>query len=196
MSKNAVTDSAKLFEELQAGDSIAENELFDQYVQRLIALIQKRISGKVGRRLDAEEIAVDALKSVIVGAQMGRYEWRRSGDIWRMLTSIAVNKFLEQQRAQHQIKRSVAKEESVNGVPVHVLTNEPSPDVVTKLSEQLDLALSELAGKPRLIVEMFLQGVDDEKIAEETSRSVATVRRIVTDFRRNLERQFRTASSG
>jgi len=77
-----------VFQRVRAGDQDAAQEIFDRYFQRLIGLAHSRLSEKLGRKVDADDIVQSALRSFFVRSQEGQYAIERSGDLWKLLAVI------------------------------------------------------------------------------------------------------------
>src|SRR5262245_40961276 len=84
------------------GDQGAAGEIFGRYAERLLALARSRLSAKLSRHIDPEDVVQSACRSFFVGARDGRYVLKRSGDLWRLLVAITVHKL------QHQLERRSA----------------------------------------------------------------------------------------
>ena len=67
-------ESQQLLERVRSGDKDAAEELFERYVDRLIELARKRLSPRLARRLDPEDIVQSACRSFFRLARAGRYE--------------------------------------------------------------------------------------------------------------------------
>ena len=84
---------------LQAGD-------------RLIALARGRLSSKLTKRVDPEDVVQSAYRSFFAGVRDGRYDPQRGGDLWRLLVVITLHKLSHQLRRNLSAKRSVDREYS------------------------------------------------------------------------------------
>ena len=78
------------------------DEVVDRFVDRLIALARSRLSPKLARRIDPEDIVQSACRSFFRCVNAGRYELRQSNDIWKLLAAITVNK------VRRQVERNTA----------------------------------------------------------------------------------------
>ena len=87
-------DSLALLERWKAGDGSAADEIFSRYMQRLAGLARHRLSDKMQRRVDPDDVVPSADRSFFRPAQDDRYELKRSGDLWRLLAAITMNKVL------------------------------------------------------------------------------------------------------
>ena len=100
-------ESVRLLELVRDGDSSAAEALYHRFVERLITLAKSRLSKRLTRRVDAEDVVQSVYRSFFVGAQDGRYNIERAGDLWRLLAAITVNKVLRQAEFHGQQKRDV-----------------------------------------------------------------------------------------
>jgi RNA polymerase sigma factor (sigma-70 family) len=188
-------DSVGLFERARAGDSLAEQALYDRYVERLIGLARARLSPLLNRRLDPEDVVQSVWRSFFGRLQAGGYTVGRHGDLWRLLAAIAVNKVREKARFNLADRRTVKAEEtavlsrSVCGVPVEAWMSEPSPEEAANLSETLERALKSLSVLKRRIIEQVLQGGTLDEVAVATDCTLRTVQRTRKQFSQHLEHE-------
>ena len=137
-------DSVDLYQRFCAGDETAAGELYDRYVNRLVGLARSRISSKLRRRVDAEDVAQSVFRSFFVNARDEKYAFERNGDLWRLLSSLTINKVLRHVQKQTRLKRSIDMEQSVFQVdggpamPVEMIVEGPAPDDALALVEELD----------------------------------------------------------
>src|SRR5205814_1905623 len=71
--------SAELVARIRAGDEQAEDALFQRFTERLIAKAAARLSPKLARRVDPEDVVQSALATFFRKARDGRIVLRRSG---------------------------------------------------------------------------------------------------------------------
>src|SRR5262249_5338711 len=136
--------SADLLARWRKGDQQAATELFQRYADRLIALARSRMPGKLGQRVDAEDVVQSVYRSFFAGARDGRYDLQRGGALWRLLVTITHHK-LSHQREQHsRQKRAVQREQGFGnaddlaGFNASLLAREPSPLEVVTLVDELE----------------------------------------------------------
>jgi len=84
---------------MTAGDALPEPQetidaeaVLNTYAARLIALAHVRISARLRRRLDAEDVVQSAMGSFFRRANDGAYELARTDDLWPLLATITINK--------------------------------------------------------------------------------------------------------
>jgi len=183
--------TAGIFERFREGDSLAADEIFARYVDRLTRLARTRLTPKLATRTDAEDIVMSAYRSFFIRTRDGQFTLQRSGDLWRLLVSITMNKLHRQVRHHQANKRSVAAEAS-DIQSDQLFDREPRPEEVVEIADQLEFLMAQLEPFARRVLELRLQEEDLAAIASETGRSERTVRRTLADirekFRRRLER--------
>lgn len=185
--------SAVLLSRVREGDQAAANEIFARYVHRLTSLARRRLSGKLARKVDADDIVQSVFRSFFIRAQDGQYQADRPGSLWRLLAAITVHKVLKQAERHAAAKRSLEAEQSFDsagsfhGLPPERLCNEPTPSEALALSEELETLLTTLRPLHRQMIELRLQGCTVEEIAAETSRAERQVRRVLGKARELLE---------
>jgi RNA polymerase sigma factor (sigma-70 family) len=176
--------SIELLARVRAGDEQAADELFQRFAERLVAVASARLSAKLARRVDAEDVVQSAYRSFFVNVRDGRYALQRSGDLWRLLVGITINKV--QHQAEHHTagKRSIGKEqqaaeESGEGLAFVALAREPNPFEAAALTDEVESLLRQLEPHHRPILELRLQGANQAEIAAELQCSERTVRRVL-----------------
>jgi len=187
--------SADLMLRWRDGDQQAAGELFQRYAERLLALARSRLSAKLARHLDPEDVVQSAYRSFFVGARDGRYVLRRSGDLWRLLVGITVHKVQHQVERHTAAKRAVAREcqlaeeSGACGLQASALSREPTPAEAAALADTLEHMLRGLEPLDRRIVELRLQGYSLDEIAGDVRRCERTVRRILEQVKQRLHQE-------
>lgn len=194
-------ESINLIERWRAGDERAAETIFERYVDRLVALARGRLSAKLKRRVDPEDIVQSAYRSFFRRAQDDQYSFQHSGDLWRLLAAITVNKLLMQARFHHAGKRALDHEASLASsgmmpnVTPEALAREPMPDEAAALVEELELMMRPLRPQARQVLELKLQGAGVEEIALQIGRTERTVRRVLEQVRDVLASRLAESSS-
>lgn len=183
-------DTLRLIDQFRAGDQAAAKELFDRYVSRLIGLVHGRMSRKLGRRLDPEDIVQSTFRSFFSGVQGERFQFDEPGDLWRLLTVMALNKLRHKAEFHGAGKRGMAAEQSMGGSNEasqrphwEVLATEPLPDAAAAVMEELALLTADLDPIQAEMVTLRMEGYQIEEIAELVERSERTVRRVLEKIR-------------
>ncbi len=180
------------------GDQSAAEELFQRYVTRLTALARDRISGRLGRRLDAEDVVLSAWRSFFVRVRDGRIEVQPGHDLWHLLATITLHKMVRHLEHHTAGKRSIRREQerrpddSLCQVPVEAVARDPSPEEELALQEELEAALAPLSPTHRQIVELRLAGCTQPEIARQAGRTERLVRLVLTEFARTFQHRLQT----
>lgn len=188
-------DSAILLDRFRHGDELAAETLFSRYVGRLIALASSRLSARMSRRIDPEDVVQSAYRSFFLHARDGRFVLQNSGDLWRLLVVITLNKVRQQVEFHSAGKRRIdtetqlGAEEGPFGLAPDVITREPSPAEALAVIEEIEKLTEDLTPQQREIVELRLQGYRIEEIAHQMFCSERTVRRVMDKVKARLQKR-------
>ena len=178
-------DSAELVRRWRDGDQQAAEALYRRYAERLMALARSRLSEKLSRRLDAEDVVQSAYRSFFAGACADRFVLQRGGDLWRLLVAITLHKLQHQVEHHRAAKRSIDRERTLDGddplsgVAPELVAREPSPAEAAAVVDELEAVLRRLSPSHRRMVELRLQGHTIEEIATDANRSERMVRLVM-----------------
>jgi DNA-directed RNA polymerase specialized sigma24 family protein len=115
--------SVDLWRRCAAGDEDAAEQIYRRYAAGLMTLARRRLSARLARRVDPEDVVQSAYRSFFLRGREGQFRIERSGDLWRLLTTITVKKLLGQvefhQAQQRDFQREWAPGEASprTGVP-------------------------------------------------------------------------------
>lgn len=174
---------------------MAAEEIVRRHAADLLAVVRRRMSAALTRRVDAEDVVQSALRSFFVAARAGRFNTDRGGDLWRLLSSITLNKLSKLIRFHTAGKRAVRHDRGDGGLEFGDRPGDLSPLEALAFVEQVEALVMSVPEERRLIVEMRLEGHDLESIAAAAGCSQRTVRRVLEDVRAALEQQTRENAS-
>ena len=181
-----------LLERYHRGDDAAAEELFSRYFRRLTSLARARLSPRLARRTDPEDVVLSVYRSFFIGAREGRFTLNRGGDLWRLLASITKHKLLRQARFHGADRRSVDRESALDDAgtgPDFLDARGPTPEDAVALTDELERLFLGLDALGKRVLELRLQGELLSEIADETGRSERTVRRTLDRIRVILAEQ-------
>lgn len=178
--------TVRLIEQFQSGDADSADELFQRYVERLSRLVRPRLSARLARRVDPEDIVMSAYRSFFLGARDGRFLIRRSGDLWALLVRMTLHKLYRTAAHHRAEKRSIDAEAPAAADIDQVRSDEPTPDEAAALADTLESLLAGLTVPHRRMLELRLQGERIADIAIETNVTERTVRRVLGQVRVQL----------
>jgi RNA polymerase sigma factor (sigma-70 family) len=170
--------SAQLVERYRQGDPQAADELFARYVERLTEMVRWQLAPMLRRRIDPEDAVHSAYRSFFVRARNGRFVLERSGDLWKLLVTITLNK-LRRQIVHHRAqKRAVQRDRPLDeSILLGEIAGGPSPLEALAAADELESFMVRLNPLERHILELRLQEKRWNEIAAATGRSERTVRR-------------------
>lgn len=181
-----MNESVNIFERYLTGDSLAADDLFNRYVERLTRLARSRLSASLAQRVDPEDIVMSAFRSFFIGARDGEFSIDHSEDLWALLVRITLNKLYRTAAHHSAQKRSTAAQKAITD---SIVTTEPSPEAAVALADELQTLMRGLSANRRRILELRLQGELLEDIARDLGVSERTVRRAMQDIRKQLAKQ-------
>jgi RNA polymerase sigma-70 factor (ECF subfamily) len=190
------SETIALVNRWREGDERAADDLFHRYVDRLLALARSRLSEKLAARFDPEDVVQSAYRSFFDKARSGRFTLERSGELWRLLAAITINKL------HHAIERNTAGKRGIDqergGASwlsqlnlVDMVARDPRPSEAVALADEMELLMRDLAPLQRRMLELKLRGFTLEEIAVEVQRSERTVRRVMDQVKQILELRFK-----
>jgi RNA polymerase sigma factor (sigma-70 family) len=191
--------SVDLVARWRAGDEEAATELYTRHARRLAALAGKRMSEKLSRRLDPEDVVLSAYRSLFAGIDAERFTVQRSGDLWALLVAITLNKLRRQVERHTAARRALAREATTDTAAeagCEVAGREPSPVEAAALADEVEALVSDLDPLQRRMVELRLEGYALEDIAAVTERSERTVRRVLDQVKARLEARHAESLAG
>ncbi len=187
--EQSLSDSVWLLERFRVGDEAAATELFERFAARLASLVQGRLSKKLARRLDAEDVVLSAYRSFFVRARAGRFAVDEPGDLWRLLAQITLNKLYRSAEWNNATRRTQDRERG-NGLDLanQAIDAAASPELAVIVADQLEHLMSQLTEATSRVLELRLQGHDVDEIAAVIGRSPRTVRRQLETIRETFEK--------
>jgi RNA polymerase sigma factor (sigma-70 family) len=175
--------SAELLDRYRQGDSKAADALFARYVERLTELVRWQIAPRLRKRIDPEDAVHSAYRSFFIRARSGDFVLQRSGELWKLLVAMTLNK-LRRQIVHHQSqKRSVRRDRSIEEPALPDLSVCPSPLEALAAADELESLMRKLSPLERTVLELRLQEHRWDEIAQATGRSERTVRRVLEGIR-------------
>jgi RNA polymerase sigma-70 factor (ECF subfamily) len=184
----------RLIAGLRQGDPRVMQEFCAQYGERLHRLAEKRLGGKLGRRVGPEDVVQSAYRTFIRRAKGGEFELGDTDSLWRLLCAITMKKLYQKARANRRQRRDYGREvhpgSEGDGAAFDPVDPQPLPDQEAAFADQLAQLIGSLDPEEQQVVELKLQGCTNEEAAERMGSSERTIRRIVKRLQHILERRF------
>ncbi len=169
------TSDRALLDAWRQGNQHAADVLVQRYLVRLTALARARLSHKLRRRVDPEDVVFSAWRSFFVAARMDRVSVANNENLWPLLLTFTLRKVTrvadyhtaQQRHPDHEVMW-----------PEAVAGRDPTPEAVALVAEEAEALLSQFAERDRDILVRRLQGETIEQIAVATKLSDRTIRRV------------------
>ena len=185
-------EDASNFELLSAwrdGNERAARVLVRRYMTRLTALARARLSRKLARRLDSEDIVMSAWRSFFAAAGRDQITVPDDDNLWPLLVTMTLRKLARQAERHTASKRTVDAEAGSETWP-EVVSRDPTPDEAAMVTDEVESLMAALSQTDRDILTRRLQGEEHAAIAAAVGCSERTVRRALERVRKEfLSRQ-------
>ena len=179
--------------QLQAGDQVAAQELWERYFRRLVELARKRLRGAWSPVDDEEDVALSAFASFCRGATEGRFpQLRDRTDLWRLLVVLTARKAFHVRRDAQRQKRGgrPASSQRSEPRPEEIVGREPTPEFAAQVAEECRRLLARLDNDQlRSIALWKMEGHTTEEIAAHLGCACSTVERRLRLIRRQWEQE-------
>ena len=186
-----------LLDQLKRGpDPAAAQAMWRQYFDRLTALARRRLSDRVRRAADEEDVALSALDSFFRGVAGGRFpRLNDRDDLWQVLVVLTDRKAVDRVRRETAAKRGGGAvrgdsvfarpdDSALGGRAEQVADPGPSPEFAARFADECRRLLTQL-GDPDLeqVALLKLEGYSNEEIAARIGRSLRSVQRKLDTIR-------------
>lgn len=181
----------ELIDAWRQGDEQAAQVLVQRYMARLTALARSRLSRKLARRLDPEDVVLSAWRSFFVATGDGRVAVPADDNLWPLLVTMTLRKLYRQvgrhgaQRRGAQLEVSLDLERDWHAA----IARDPSPEEAALLVDEVEVLMATLDASDREVLTRRLQGEDQATIATALHCSERSVRRAMQRIRATLTRQ-------
>ena len=176
-------------DQVQGGDSLAANELWNHYYQRLVGLARKKLLDSPRRVADEDDVVVDAFNSFYKGVQAGRFpRLEDRDDLWQILVMLTARKAINQMKHGARQKRGGGQ---VRGESIFVGSNpderagidqivgsEPTPEFAEDVARHCSHLLDQLDDESlRQVALSKMEGFTNREIAEQLDVKERTIER-------------------
>lgn len=179
-----------LVESWKHGDQPSADVLFRRYHARLLGLVRSRLSRKLARRVDPEDIVLSAYRSFFLAARKSDVTIPSTDNLWQLLTTVTLRKLSHQARRHFAMRRSIDREQHDES-HTHLAepTQESTAEHAVLIADQVEAILTQLDPKTREVFVLTLQGQDPETIAQKLDCHERSVRRALQKIRSTFPEQ-------
>jgi DNA-directed RNA polymerase specialized sigma24 family protein len=185
-------------EQLQAGDGVAAQRLWERYFRQLVSLARTKL-GQPLPAVDEEDVVLSAFANFCDAARAGRFpQLRDRHDLWQLLVVITARKAQRKRTQEHCLKRGGGKvrqgsaltgDSSTPGLGLtQLIGREPTPQFAAQVAEECQRLLDSL-GDPQLrsVAIWKMEGYTNDEIAAKLQRTPRSVERKLQMIRRILD---------
>jgi RNA polymerase sigma factor (sigma-70 family) len=175
---------------VREGDPSAAQTLFQRYAQRLRAIVASRCRPEFASRFDPEDVVQSVFRILYQGIQSRDYDVPKGGELWSLLSVLALNKLRDQVAHHRAAKRSVYRTTDCSETPLEQqLCSEDETENMLQLIVQE--FLDGLPASDRDVIALRMTGHTITQIAERTGRPLRSVERVLHKVRDGLMAVFR-----
>jgi len=181
-------------ERFRNGDEVAAREFWEQYGPLLQQVAANHMGSRLRMRIGPEDVVQSACRTFFRRAQAGQFQLDDGESLWRLLCVLTLTKVREQARYHTRQKRSMNRETHTNTgnddstVSPPLPDRSPSANVAVEFADQFEQLLGLLDGEERAIVDLKLQELTHDQVAERLGTSERTVRRVFKRVQSKLAR--------
>jgi RNA polymerase sigma factor (sigma-70 family) len=172
-------------DQVKHGDSLAANQIWQHYFDRLVRSVRQRLQGQNRAVSDEEDIVLSVFDSFYVAAEKGRFpDLSDRYDLWRLLLRMAARKVVDKHRHDQRQRRggdvkihSLDRAKDEENV-IEAIGNEPTPEMVLMMQESVEQFFSHLGvGQLRDLAGDKLEGYSNAELAKRFACSERTIER-------------------
>lgn len=176
-------------EQIKAGsESVAEQQLWQRYFLRLVALARRKLDGLPAHSRDDEEMALSVLNALFTRARRGCFpQVHDRSDLWQLLAKITVRKSIDQRRKARAQKRGCRQVHGAGGFDddlQNLAGADPAPDIIAAVDEECRRLMNALDQELQAVARMKLEGYTNREIADSMDRVERTVERKLERIRK------------
>jgi RNA polymerase sigma factor (sigma-70 family) len=176
------TESRILFERSRSADAEAQQDLYDRYAVRLLALVRGRLNRQLQARFDAEDVVNSAFRSFFGALTGDRFALPSRGGLWPLLAQITLHKLHRSTQHHRRWRRSASRDECLSETSSR---GHHDHDAVAELSlrDELTWLADKLPRDAATALELSIDGFSHEEIAGRLQCTSRTVRRYLAEAR-------------
>lgn len=186
-------DWERLIEGLKSGDEAVLREFHAEFGPMLHGIADSRLAPGMRRRFDADDVVQSAFRTFFRRAQIGYFKFEDNQRLWNLMCAITLTKLREKARFHTRQSRSVKREQSVEGAgkSAHARSElesrQPTPAESVDFADAFEALLGSLDEMEQKLVDLKLQDLTNDEVAETLGVSERTVRRMLNRLQEKIE---------
>ena len=188
-------------QQVKHGDSVAADEIWKHYFDRLVRSVRARLRGGNRAVSDEEDVVLSVFDSFYQAAEAGRFpDMTDRDDLWHLLLRMAARKIVDKRRRDGRVRRGGnAQTQSIHAGNdddrvIEIIGNEPSPEMVVTMQETAEKFFSVLGvGQLRDLAGAKLEGYSNAELALRFDCSERTIERRLHLIREKFQQPIKPA---
>lgn len=184
-------DWERLIEGLKSGDETVLREFHNRYGPMLHGIADNRLAPGMRRRFDADDVVQSVFRTFFRRARIGCFRFDDNQRLWNLMCAITLTKLREKARFHSRQSRSVARERFLDGAGERshseLESPQPAPDESVDFADAFETLLNALDELEQKMVDLKLQDLTNDEVAETLGISEKTVRRRLSRLRKKFE---------
>ena len=170
---------------IRGGDETAAAELYLRYAARVRQVVAARWSAAFAARFDPDDVVQSVFRTLYEKVRSRSFEVPKGGELWGLLSALAVNKVRDQIAHHRAAKRDVYRTTDPGGfVREGVFAHDEQTAALIRLV--VDEYLRALPEFERSVLALRMTGHTVAEIAARTGRAVRSVERVLHKVRDRL----------
>ena len=169
-----------------------ESVVFERYSGRLYNFAQQNLPGYLARRIDADDVLQSVFRSFFRRNANKEFRFDESLDLWKLLSAITFRKICTAQTHHHAQRRDIFHDRDLlaGESRAAIRSDIPGPDQLCEICDMIDWVTTQLPPRYRLVIQMRLEGYRIHEIADATSISERSIKRVLSRVRELLAREY------
>jgi len=179
---------------LLSGNDSGAWDVFDRFFEKLRRLVEQRMSRRLKRHEDSEDIVMSAFESFFRGVDEQRFRIDDSGALWMLLRTITLHKLFTHEDAAKAKKRGGDNHQEYRDM-AGLAGRDPTPSDAAIVLDLVEEVLGGLEPAYGEVLRLRLTGCTEHEIAKEMGCGREAVRYKLRRVRERLEHVLNRDSS-
>ncbi len=153
----------------------AAAEFCARYMEKLISLVERNLSARFAARFSPEDVVQSVFRSWFANAKDGQIHAATRDEIWKLISTIALNKVRNRIKHHSREKRDIRRTEA--GDELFPSIASPIPEDAAAVMDVIHTASIRLDENSRRTLELILEGRSHKEIAEILGRTTKSIGR-------------------
>lgn len=180
---------AQLVEGMRNGDETACHDFWKSYGSLIERVAQKHLSPGIRRRVGPETIASSVCLTFLKRVKRGEFDLPNPDSLANLLCVITANKVRMKVRHHTRQKRSL-RDEVYPERGADLAKSSWTPEDESIFAEEYETLIDSFSKREHEILELWLEGLEKEAIADKVSCSERTIRRTLNRVEERLREMF------